>query len=113
MTSVTASQPTSEHVNMINTLLLESGGMGRVQNQNPTGRHIEQQRSVQLQELVPQITALREQLGSDVATAERDQVLRNQLTEVLSTITRADNHSQVAESTGKWMVKTLNGCGGA
>ncbi|KAH0838775.1 hypothetical protein J3R83DRAFT_7151 [Lanmaoa asiatica] len=61
---------------------------GVVGAHNLTARPLEQQHNVQLGKLIAQITALREQLGSDVTTAERDRVLHDQLTDVLNTILR-------------------------
>ena len=71
-------------------------GEGAVRAQNVTTRHLAQQHSLQLGELIAQITALREQLGSDVPTAERDRVLQNQLTDVLSIILRLPHEQGVA-----------------
>lgn len=96
-------------------------GEGAVRAQSVTTRLLEQQHSLQLGELIAQITALRERLGSDVATAERDRVLQNQLTDVLSIILRLPHEQGVAVSRedvpvgqvtrgmpgnrGKWMAK--------
>jgi hypothetical protein len=114
--SVTTSQPPSQHaLDVTDAVRLE--GEGVIRAQNVTARHLEQQRSVQLGEIIAQITALREQLGSDVATAERDRVLHNQLTNVLNMILRLPHERGVAMSRedalnqvtrsmpGKWMVK--------
>ena len=66
---------------------VRSEGEGMVRAQNVTARHLEQQPSVQLGELIAQITGrvtASAQLASDVATAGRDRV-HNQSTDALST----------------------------
>lgn len=118
-----ASQSPSQHApDVMGTVLLKSEEAVRAQN--PPTRHLEQQSRGQLEELIAQVTALREQLGLDVTAAEGDLASRNQSTDVLNTISRflheqrvaisqEDHRSQATGSMpGEWMVKTER-CGGA
>lgn len=90
----TASQPSGQHA--LDAVRLEREELVRAQN--PTARHLEQQRSVQLGELITQITTLREQLGSDTTTVERDRVMHSQLTDVLNTILHFSHGQEVTAS---------------